>query len=104
MQRVATVAMAEEVGGGELELICSRAACAEKPLPVASVLANRGILHPPQVSFLRGERRKKSCLHATGFLIFARLYFCRVCFGEARACRCRRRGHPEHGRWRALQC
>jgi hypothetical protein len=83
MQRVAVVATAEEVGGGELELMCSRATCAEKPLPAASVLANRAILHLPQVSFLRGERRKKSCLHATGFLIFAHLYFYRVCFWEA---------------------
>jgi hypothetical protein len=47
----------------------------EKPSLVASVLAGRGILHLPQVSFLGIERRKKSCLHATGFLIFAHLCF-----------------------------
>jgi hypothetical protein len=58
----------------------------------------------PQVSFLGGERRKKSCLHATGSLIFTHLCFYRVCFGEVRACRCRRRGHHGLGRWRALRC
>jgi hypothetical protein len=41
------VATAEEAGGGELELMCSRAAYAEKPSPVASILADRGILHTP---------------------------------------------------------
>jgi hypothetical protein len=32
--------MVEEVGGGEVELMCSRAVYVEKPLLVASVLAN----------------------------------------------------------------
>jgi hypothetical protein len=32
---------------GELELICSRVARVEKLSPVASVLADRGIMHPP---------------------------------------------------------
>jgi hypothetical protein len=38
---VATATTTEEVGGGgKLELMCSRAAYAEKPSPVGSVLAN----------------------------------------------------------------
>jgi hypothetical protein len=41
--------MVEEVGGGELELMCSRAACMEKPSLVASVLADRGILHLKEI-------------------------------------------------------
>jgi hypothetical protein len=102
--RVVAVAMAEEAGGGELGCMCSRAACMEKLSHAALILADRGILHPPRVSFLGRERRKKSCLRATGFLIFAHLCFCRVCFGEAQACQCHRRGRPRHGRWRALQC
>jgi hypothetical protein len=69
--------------GGELELMCSRAAYAEKSSHEALVLGDRGTLHPPQVSFLRGERRKKSCLRVTGSLIFARLCFYMVCSREA---------------------
>jgi ribosomal protein S14 len=75
--------MAEEAGGGELELMCLRVVYTEKSSPATSVLDDQEILHEPQVSFLRGERRKKSCLRAAGSLIFARLYFCRVCFREA---------------------
>jgi hypothetical protein len=50
--------MTEEVGGGELEFMCLRAACVEKLSPVASILADRGILHPPQVFFLGGEKKE----------------------------------------------
>jgi hypothetical protein len=53
--------MAEEVSGdqgGKLELMCSRVGYAEKPSSAASVLADRGTLHPPQVSFLRGEKKE----------------------------------------------
>jgi hypothetical protein len=40
---------------GDPELVCSRAAGAEMPSPIASALAYRDILHPLQVSFLRKE-------------------------------------------------
>jgi hypothetical protein len=78
------VATLEEVGGGggKLEFMCLRAACVEKPSHAASILADRGTLHPPQVSFLGGERRKKSCMRATGSLIFTHLCFYRVCSEE----------------------
>jgi hypothetical protein len=46
---------------GELELMCSWAASIEKTSPVASALADRGILYPSWVSFLEKERRRKSC-------------------------------------------
>jgi hypothetical protein len=59
--------MAEEASGdqgGKLELMCSRVGYAEKPSSAASVLADRGTLHPPQVSFLRGggEERNLACV------------------------------------------
>jgi hypothetical protein len=46
------------VGGGELELKCSRATYTEKPLLVGSILSDWGILHQPQVSFLGGEKKE----------------------------------------------
>jgi hypothetical protein len=47
---------------GDLELMCSRATCVEKTSPVASALADRGILHLPSVSFLEKEKKKEVLL------------------------------------------
>jgi hypothetical protein len=52
---------------GELELMCSRAARTEKMSPVASALADRGILHPHRVSFLEKEKGSLACVLLVSF-------------------------------------
>jgi hypothetical protein len=51
----------------ELELMCSRATCVEKTSPVASALADQGILHLPRVSFLEEEKGSLACVLLVSF-------------------------------------
>jgi hypothetical protein len=80
---------------GELVLMCSRVSYIGTTSPIASALANRGILHPPRVSFLGKEKKKEVLLACyyfpSSFLISICLCFCRVCFKDARMRPCCRR-------------